>query len=126
MESHRKRQVIMLPSYFHDCFPEVTELPASWHVIEHKASFLIYEPMGSIAFIHFAGTHPNHRNLGSATEGFPVVIKQLKDEGFSQAQMAVKVDNIAPQLLALKNGFLVMAALNGPNNDFQLIFRKDF
>lgn len=108
-----------------ESFGEEPRCGSSCSFVSTETSWLIFEPMGKIAYIHYAATRNQYRQKGYATEGFALAIEALAHAGFKQLQLTTKVDNVSPQILALKNGFTVMAALNGPKNDFQIIWRKN-
>jgi hypothetical protein len=92
-------------------------------MIRTSTSWLVYEPSGDTAFIHFAATFPGERKAGCANEGFAQAVATLKSEGFSGCHMVTKRENIAPQILALKNGFLMSGVIPGRDGKLEIIWR---
>jgi RimJ/RimL family protein N-acetyltransferase len=112
-------------STYRECFGEEWNL-GPWNeatiFLQHNEGWALVEMIGDRAFIIAAGVYPHVRQKGVATESFKLAVDYLK-ENASDVQMVTKVNNIAPQLLALKNGFKFFGVITGNAGDMQIIWR---
>jgi len=93
-------------------------------IIENGFGWVVFEPIGNVAFIHFAATFPEVRRQGRGNAGFPIALETLAHEGFESVQMVTKRENVAPQILALKNGFLVFGVFCGRDGKLEITWQR--
>lgn len=121
--------ILSIPDNFAElynaCFGEewtYGPLSESTQFLQHNEGWAVVEWTGNRAFILAAGVMPGVRQRGVATESFRLAVNYLKERA-SDVQYVTKRHNIAPQILALKNGFIIHGFIAGEKNDMQIIWR---
>lgn len=119
-----------VPENFHDIFAscfgeEVPKISANCRFIRTATSWLVYQTAWKPeAVILYAGTIPVARNQGLASSGFREALFVLQEEGYTEFQMSTRRKNLAPQIIALKNGFLFAGSYVGDDDQIRIIWRK--
>lgn len=109
---------------FTDPLPDFT-VTDNMFIFTHLHSWAIVEINGFSAHIYYAGTHPDSRDKGSATLGFPEVMEHLEKKGVQALFCNTRTENIVPQIILLKKGFMVAGMFQYPGTDYlQLVWRK--
>jgi hypothetical protein len=105
--------------------PLDTDIPPNAFIIESPNSWAVCSSFGTTVVIYWASIPKDKRGSGIAQTEFQNGLKILAEKGFKRVELVTKRKNVKPQILCLKNGFLVLAALAG-SDGMQLAFAKEF
>lgn len=107
------------------CFGEEVDLSGvttDARMIKNEVAWLVYEPMNRMCYIHFAAVIPAARNAQQAAMGFRQAIEWLRPQ-FDEIKMSTRRDNVIPQILALKNNFIIDGMRVGKSGKLQILWR---
>lgn len=107
------------------CFSEpadLSELGPSARMIRTDVSWLVYEAAGKTAWIKWAAVIPAARNAQHGSQGFREALASLRSK-FDDIRLWTRCENVIPQILALKNGFIVDGIRVGRSGKLQILWR---
>jgi len=110
---------------FEACFGEKLEfnnVPPHAIVAKNNYGWTVFEKFGRIVFSHLSAIYPSVRNSGHAIEGWEMMIDYWTNEGFDEVHFVTKRENVGPQIIALKTGFLISGVNIGRNSE--IVWKK--
>lgn len=101
-----------------------SEIPPNTMIVESEFSWAVLSSFDSVAVIYWAATIEEKRGKGVAENDFNKLLELLGEKGFKRVEFVTKRKNIKPQILSLKNGFFIFAAVSG-SDGMQIAFQKE-